>query len=100
MNKIVKIQKIGVVSAAKIYGIILAVMGFFIGVFLGIVSLISGLFGSSMIGGGIGGAIGSLAFILVPFMYGAIGFVLGGVMTLRYNLIAKKLGGLEVVVDD
>jgi hypothetical protein len=99
MNKIVKIQKIGVVSAAKIYGIILTAIGFFIGVIIGVISLLGGLMGAPMMGGG-PGMMGPFMFIFLPIMYGTLGFVIGGAIALIYNLVAKKLGGLEVIVDN
>lgn len=99
MNKIVKIQKIGVVSAAKIYGLILGIMGFVVGVIIGFFSIVGGILNTPLIGGGGGGFIGTFAFLFVPIIYGSVGFIIGGLIALIYNLIAKKLGGLEVVVE-
>ena len=47
----------------------------------------------------IGGA-AMLAFgILAPFLYGGMGFVFGAIGAWIYNLIAKRLGGIEIQLE-
>jgi hypothetical protein len=47
----------------------------------------------------IGGA-ALLAFgIIAPFLYGGIGFVFGAIAAWIYNLIAKRLGGIEIELE-
>ncbi|WP_339874714.1 hypothetical protein [uncultured Algoriphagus sp.] len=89
----VKIKKIGVSSAAKIYGLTLGALGFVIGIFYAIfLSAFSGILGSSMNLG----AIGLIMPIVFPIMYGIIGFVVGALGAVIYNFVASKIGGLEI----
>ena len=37
--------------------------------------------------------------ILAPFLYGAMGFVFGAIGAWIYNLIAKRLGGIEIQLE-
>ena len=47
----------------------------------------------------IGGA-AMLAFgIMAPFLYGGIGFIFGAIGAWIYNLIAKRLGGIEIQLE-
>ena len=34
--------------------------------------------------------------IVLPFAYGGMGFVMGALTALIYNLFAKRLGGVEI----
>ena len=41
-----------------------------------------------------------LAFgIFAPFLYGGIGFVFGAIGAWIYNVIAKRLGGIEIELE-
>jgi hypothetical protein len=87
-------------SLAKILGGIYAVMGF---VFGAIISLFSVL-GSAVLSGQ-GGGNASLLFgvgsiIILPLMYGLLGFIFGLFTGWLYNVIAKHLGGLEIELQD
>jgi hypothetical protein len=49
--------------------------------------------------GAIGGA-AILAFgVLAPFLYGGMGFVFGAIGAWIYDLIAKRLGGIEIQLE-
>ncbi|MFC2187632.1 hypothetical protein [Peijinzhouia sedimentorum] len=101
MNKIVKIKRIGVVSAAKIYGLITAGLGLIFGVIYGLIIFIVGSLPSTEFSDiGISGGLGIFMVLMFPILYGAIGFIMGAIMALIYNFIASKLGGLEVGVDE
>lgn len=91
----VKIEKIGVSSAAKIYGLTLGVLGFVIGIFYAIfLSVFSGLLGDTFPISG--GGLGIVMVIVFPIMYGIIGFVVGALGAVIYNFVASKIGGLEI----
>lgn len=118
------IKRIDVVSAGKVTAIIAAVIGFIYGVFLAILSLLfSGLVssigslaslptGSLPSGvlpagalslpslptglGSIFGLIGILAIVILPILFAIVGFIVGVVGAAIYNVIAARLGGIEV----
>lgn len=91
----VKIEKIGVSSAAKIYGLTLGILGFVIGVFYALfLSAFSGFLGDEMSSFGTG--IGIFMAIIFPIIYGLIGFIVGALGSVVYNFVASKIGGLEI----
>lgn len=91
----VKIEKIGVSSAAKIYGLTLGILGFVIGVFYALfLTAFSGLLGDEMSSFGTGIGIGMA--IVFPIIYGIMGFIVGALGAVIYNFVASKIGGLEI----
>ena len=89
-----RIKSIGVLSLAKIQGgIMFAISLLFLPIFL-----LAGL--ATAIAGGKEGALGGgmmIVFaIVLPFAYGGMGFVMGALTALIYNLFAKRLGGVEI----
>ena len=44
-------------------------------------------------------ALGAGFSVAIPFMYGAMGFILGVIGGFIYNLVAKWVGGIEVEVE-
>lgn len=91
----VKIEKIGVSSAAKIYGLTLGILGCVIGIFYALfLSAFSGLFDDLPISGA--GGLGIIMVIVFPIMYGIMGFIFGALGAVVYNFVASKTGGLEI----
>ncbi|WPR74443.1 hypothetical protein [Algoriphagus sp. NG3] len=91
----VKIEKIGVSSAAKIYGLTLGILGFVIGIFYALlISTFSGFMGDDLPISGAGLGIGMA--IVFPIMYGIMGFIIGALGAVIYNFVASKIGGLEI----
>jgi len=91
------LKRIDVLSAAKIGGILYAVLGLFFG---GVMSLF-GLLGASLAGseGGeawMGLIFGVGAIITLPIFYGVLGVVFSALSALLYNVIAGLVGGLEI----
>lgn len=95
-----QLKKIGVLSAAKIEGLMCALMGLVIAIIFlligGVVSAITGMRGEEfgMLGGGI------FMLIALPVFYGIMGFIAGAIGSYFYNLIAEKFGGLEIEISD
>ena len=85
-----KVKKIGVMSLAKILGFLYALFGLIVGAFFSIFSLLG--FGADETGLYFGLA----SIIIVPLLYAVFGFVGGALTAYFYNLIAGKIGGLEV----
>ena len=95
------VKSFGVMSVAKIMGVLYACLGLLFAPFF----LLFGLLGSmagSMAGQGnspFAGIVGVFVAILLPFFYGAVGFIGGAIGALLYNLLSKWVGGFEVEVE-
>ena len=87
-----ELKKIGVLSLAKVQAIIMALFGLVVGFFIGVIGVTFG----AMAGARGFGALGFLAVIILPIVYGVMGFVLGAVTAFVYNLIAGWVGGIEM----
>ena len=89
------IKSVGVLSVAKIMGVLYFALGLiFVPIFL--------LAGAGMMAAGreatFSGIMGLVLAIMMPVLYGGMGFVMGAIMAFLYNLVAKWLGGIEVQV--
>jgi hypothetical protein len=93
-----RIKSVGVLSSAKMACVIYGCIGLLIIPFV----LIGGL-ASFARGSNGAGAIGGLAFlgigIFAPIFYAGMGFVVGAVTALIYNLAAKWMGGIEIELE-
>lgn len=94
------LKRIGILSAGKILALLYACIGLIAG---GIISLFAtlGVFASladkSLPGGPIIAAFMGLgALILMPLLYGSLGFLIGVVGSSIYNGLAKLVGGIEL----
>ena len=76
-ERMVVIKRIGVLSAAKINGIIMLVLGLVIGVFYGVLMMFAGF---------------------APFLYGLMGFLGGAAGAFIYNVAVKHVGGIELEI--
>lgn len=83
-----KVKKIGVLSLAKILGLLYAIMGLIVGAFLAIFAPVG--MGALYFGGA--------GVAIFPIFYGILGFIGGLITAFFYNLIASKVGGLEVEI--
>ena len=89
------LRRVEPVSLGKIFGAIYAVIGIIAGLFL---ALFGGIIATAT--GGDGAGFGFLSIILFPIFYGIAGF-LGGLITgFVYNLVADRVGGVEMEFDD
>lgn len=84
-----KIQKIGVASAAK--------MLFFILFCFGLINTLV-LISFTLLGIGLPGRspVPLLLVVIFPFLYALIGLITGAVVAFFYNLLAPRIGGIEV----
>ena len=87
-----KVKKIGVLSLAKILGLLYAIFGLIIGALFALFPLIG--FSADETGA----FFGTASIILFPILYGIMGFIGGLITAFFYNLIAGKIGGLEVEI--
>lgn len=99
------IRRIGVLSAAKIGGILAAAIGLIAGILVFLASSLGGAAGmaDAAQGGDPGMAwlsgLGALAIIALPIFYGIFGFIGGAIQAFIYNLAAKFVGGLVIETD-
>lgn len=105
MNKL-RIRKLGVLSVAKIQASIMFVISLLISIPYGLILIIYGLIGGSAIGSNAGLAVGAggiviglLIMIGLPIMYCILGFIVGAIGALLYNLFSAWVGGIEIEVE-
>lgn len=89
-----RVKRFGVYQTSKVAAIIM----FFIALifmipFALIGGIVGGLSGNHFPGFPLGGG---FLFIVMPFFYGIIGFIMTALSCLIYNLIAKWTGGIEL----
>jgi len=93
------INRVGPVSCAKITGILYALMGLIIGAFISLFAVAGGMLAGDRSGGGAMGAlVGVGAVIVLPIMYGCIGFIATLIGAWLYNIAAGMVGGVEIDV--
>jgi hypothetical protein len=92
-----RIKSVGVLSCAKMLGVLYGCMGL---LFIPL-ALIAGLasMATQQANSVIGGAAMLVLGILAPALYGAMGFVFGAIGAWVYNLIATRLGGIEIQLE-
>ncbi len=91
------LKSVGVLSVAKIMGLVYGTLGLiFMPIFLlvGFAGMMTGGRGSVF-----SGVAGIVLAIFLPVLYGGMGFVMGAISALLYNLFAKWIGGIEVQVE-
>ena len=96
------IKRVGVISSAKISGLIGAGIGLLIGLIYGLIMMTVGAALMAQEGGpGAGfGVIGGLAVIIMaPIFYAVFAFVVGALYALIYNVAAGFVGGIELELE-
>jgi len=91
------IKRIDVMSCGIMLGALYTILGLVVGAVVFLFSLVGVAIGG---GGGdavMGGLIGGIgAIIIAPLFYGAMGFILGIIMAVLYNLVAGIAGGIRM----
>jgi hypothetical protein len=99
------VKRIGVLSLAKVQGVVMAAVGLIIGLIYGLFFMIFGAVMMSAGGKGsgsaaAGGVVGGLAMmIFIPVFYALLGFALGALSAFIYNVAANAIGGLELELE-
>lgn len=93
-----QVRKFRVLTVAKVAGVIYAAMGILF-IPVAFIVIAAGLTqgGSAGVGGVLGGI---LLAVAAPIFYGTMGFVFGGLSAWIYNMVADRVGGIEVLVVD
>ncbi len=98
-----KLKRIAPLQLGKMLGILYGLMGLIFLPFFALFAVIGSLAGSqSQESAGVGAlAAGGMLFmgLMMPVIYGVMGFVLGVISAALYNLVARWIGGIEVEVE-
>ncbi|MBN2052017.1 hypothetical protein JW756_00770 [Candidatus Woesearchaeota archaeon] len=99
------LKKVGIMSVAKLYTVLMAffglIGGFIMGLFTALMLLVAGPAAGV---GGLGAGMGAIAIIVLPIIYGILGFIIYGVLGFifgaigawLYNVVAGWVGGVEL----
>src|SRR2546430_2354614 len=91
------VKSVGIMSVAKIMGLIYGCMGLIFAPFFLLVGLLGTLVGEQK--SPFAGVFGIVFAILMPLIYGFMGFVTGALGAFLYNLFSKWVGGFELEVE-
>ena len=90
------VKSVGVLSIAKIMGLIQACLGLVFAPFFLLIGLLGSMAGQHKTP--FAGMFGIFFALFLPVLYGIIGFISGAIGGLLYNLFSKWVGGIEVNV--
>jgi hypothetical protein len=93
------VKSVGVLSVAKIMGLLYGGLGLLFVPFFLLAAAIGGSAASqqkSPLPGIFGVGLGVGLAIMMPIFYGAMGFLFGAIGAFLYNVIAKWIGGFEL----
>ncbi|WP_422359852.1 hypothetical protein [Reichenbachiella sp.] len=90
----IRVKKFGVIQTAKVVAIIYVIVSFVIVMpFALIGSMLSEEFFPEFVD------MGAAALLMIPIMYGIIGFIFTAIGCVVYNLIASFTGGIEIEME-
>ena len=96
------IRRFGVISVAKMYGLLMFIFGLIFGVLYGLFFIIFGAAMSAMggrseatVSGVSSVVVGIVMMIGIPIMYGVLGFIMGAIGALIYNAMSGIIGGVK-----
>jgi hypothetical protein len=90
------LRRVGPVSCAKIAALLYALAGLLIGAMLSLVSLAGGMAAGEGDSAILGALLGVGAIIVLPILYGCLGFIATLIGAWLYNFAAARVGGIEV----
>ena len=95
------LKSVGVLSAAKIVGLMYAILGLFTGlIFAAVFSFLpAGLDTPNDIPHWIAPMFGLGSLVVMPIMYGVMGFIGGAIGAVIYNVLAGMMGGLVLRIE-
>jgi len=92
------IRRVRPLSAAKVFAAVYAVIGLLIGAIITLIGFAGG-FGAATAGMPFSSMFGIGAIIILPIVYGCIGFIAMLLMSALYNWAAGIMGGIEIETD-
>jgi hypothetical protein len=98
------LHRIGVLSCAKVLGALYTGVGLILGFFFSLFGMLQSMFlGGTDLGEGaaaFGFLFGIGAIVILPIVYGVMGFISGALGAFIYNLVSGVVGGMELVLRD
>ena len=88
------VKSVGVLSVAKIMGLIYGCMGLIFAPIFLLIGVLGSFAGQS--NGMFAGLFSVVGAIFLPLFYGVLGFIAGAIGALLYNLFARWVGGFEL----
>jgi hypothetical protein len=88
------VKSVGVLSIAKIMGLVYGCMGLIVAPLFLLISMIGAFAGTDK--NPFAGAIGIVMAVAMPIFYGIFGFIAGAIGGLLYNLFANAVGGVQL----
>ena len=94
------INRVGPLSIAKLAGMLYAILGLIFGAIISLIALAGGMAANSDDPGAavMGAIFGAGAVIVLPILYGGMGFVMTLLMAALYNVTARIVGGVQIDV--
>ena len=97
------IKRFGVMSVAKVYGLLMFIFGLIFGVIYGLFLILFGAAMTAASSEGIPAAVSGVSTVVIglgvmiglPVFYGILGFVMGAIAALVYNILAGMVGGIK-----
>jgi len=97
------IKRFGVMSVAKVYGLLTFIFGLIFGVIYGLFLILFGAAMTAASSEGIPAAVSGVSTVVIglgvmiglPVFYGILGFVMGAIAALVYNILAGMVGGIK-----
>ena len=93
------IKRVGPLSCAKLVGAIYAVLGLCFGAVMSLAALLGGMAGASDESAVLGAVFGVAAVVVIPLVYGGLGFLSALIGAWLYNLFAGMVGGVEMELE-
>jgi hypothetical protein len=90
------IKRIGPMSCARISGTLYAIMGILLGAIFSVAALAGAFTGDSSQGPFAAAFFGVAAILVLPVLYGGVGFVAMFIAAWLYNFLAELVGGIEL----
>ena len=98
-----KIRRFSVISVAKMYGLLSFIFGLIFGVIYGLILILFGAAMTAASSEGINTAAGGVSSVVMgfglmiglPILYGFLGFIMGAIAALVYNVLAGIVGGIK-----
>jgi Transmembrane domain of unknown function (DUF3566) len=97
------IRRFSVISVAKMYGLLSFIFGLIFGVIYGLILMSFGAAMTAVAGDGINSAAGGISSVVfglgmmigLPIFYGLLGFIMGTIAAVVYNMLAGIVGGVK-----